>query len=133
MPGGGEREDEIADYRGRRRGRPGKITRVPTSPTREAAMRTLGLLTAVALSCHLVPAAGPPAPVGPEVLRLIDQLGDDDLGVRAEASKKLEALGEGVVPALRAAAQTHADVDVRLRVTVLARAIEQKLYGEVRR
>jgi WD40 repeat protein len=66
-----------------------------------------------------------------EVKKLIDQLGDDDEGVRKEAAKKLEALGETVLPALRAASKSHADVDVRLRAAVIAAAIHKKQYGEI--
>jgi WD40 repeat protein len=79
-----------------------------------------------------LPGAAPPI-VPAEVRKLIDQLGDEDADVRKTAMKKLEALGEDVVSTLRAAAQTHSDVDVRLRATVVAVAIEKKVYGEVRR
>src|SRR5262249_54816723 len=77
--------------------------------------------------------AAPPARVPPDAQELIDRLGDDDEKVRDEAAKKLEALGEDVVPALRGAAKEHKDVDVRLRAGVLAAAMEKKLYGEVRK
>jgi hypothetical protein len=76
-------------------------------------------------------AAAPPARTPPEWLALIDQLGDDD--THAAAQKKLEALGEAALPALRRAARSHDDADVRLRASVLAAAIEKKVYGEVRR
>jgi hypothetical protein len=78
------------------------------------------------------PAAGVAPPAGAAVQGLIERLGDDSLRVRTEAAKKLEALGEGVVPALRRAAKTHADVDVRLRAAVLAAAIEKGVRGPIR-
>ena len=55
------------------------------------------------------------APSDAELAKLIDQLGDDDEAVRKEATKKLVALGEAALPALRvAAAKQTADADVRL-------------------
>ena len=93
-------------------------------------MRSFALLA----SCLLLSAcfaAAPPAKVPPEWLTLIDQLGEDD--TRPAAEKKLDALGEDAVAPLRAAARTHADVDVRLRAAVLADAIERKTYGVVRK
>src|SRR5262249_33212002 len=68
----------------------------------------------------------------PEVLKLIDQLGDEDEGVRKAAEKKLFALSEGVLPTLRRAGKGHDDVDVRLRAVVIAAAIEKSLWGEER-
>src|SRR5437899_113337 len=73
------------------------------------------------------------APDADEIKKLIDRLGDDKAKVRQEASKKLEEIGEPALSALRAAAASHAEVDVRLRATVVASAIHKKLYGEVRR
>src|SRR5262249_61868512 len=62
-------------------------------------------------------AAAPPAKVPDQWVKLIDQLGDDD--TREAAAKKLTALGEDVLPALRRAAKEHDDPDVRLRAVVL--------------
>jgi WD40 repeat protein len=80
----------------------------------------------------LLVAAAPPPPVPAEVRKLIAQLGDDDAEVRQAAAKKLEGLGEEVVPALLRASINHTDVDVRLRAAVVAAAIKKKLYGEIR-
>src|SRR5262245_3948178 len=91
------------------------------------------LFASVTLSClsaFALFAAAPPAKVPAEWLKLIDQLGDDD--TRATAEKKLEAIGEDALPALHRAGKSHDDVDVRLRATVIAAAIEKKLYGEIR-
>jgi WD40 repeat protein len=88
------------------------------------------LLSCLLLACLSVCfAAAPPAKVPAEWHKLIDQLGDEG-DVRENAEKKLTELGEDVVPLLRRAGKTHEDVDVRLRATVVAAAIEKKLYGE---
>jgi WD40 repeat protein len=89
------------------------------------ALVTSGLLLSVAF------AAAPPAPVPAEWLRLIEHLGEDEK--RDAAAKKLDELGDAAIPVLRRAGKTHRDVDVRLRATVIAARIEQRLYGEVRR
>src|SRR5262249_40600593 len=78
-------------------------------------------------------AAAPPPKVPDAWLKLIDQLGEEDEGKRAEAEKELTALGEDVLPALGSATRNHADVDVRLRAAVLTKAIQKKVYGVVRR
>src|SRR5207249_3578492 len=68
--------------------------------------------------------------VDPRTLaRLVEDLGSDDFDVRQAASKKLVAIGEPALEALRKALK-HADPDVRLRAVVLVRAIEKSLYGE---
>jgi WD40 repeat protein len=77
-------------------------------------------------------AAAPPAAPPPQWLKLIDRLGDDNPDVRKEAQKDLTNLGERILPVLRRAVRTHADVDVRLRAAVIASAIERK-HSEVRR
>src|SRR4051794_40816285 len=96
-------------------------------------MRLLWCLSLLCLCSGALVAAAPPARVPPEVLKLIDQLGDGDEGVRKAAEKKLTDLGEDVLPALRRAAKEHDDVDVRLSAGVVARAIDKALFGEVRR
>jgi WD40 repeat protein len=88
------------------------------------------LLATSLLAATAAPAAAPPA--GGRVKGLIELLGDDSLRVRTAAALKLEALGEEVLPALRRAARTHADVDVRLRALVIAAAIEKGIRGEIR-
>src|SRR5262249_11117671 len=92
-------------------------------------------LSACVLTCllGLCFAAAPPAKVPAEWHKLIDQLGDDDADVRAEAAKKLTAFGEGITPTLRKVGKTHADIDVRLRAMVIVAAIEKNLFGEVRK
>src|SRR5262249_44967467 len=85
---------------------------------------------ALCLSAVSVFGVAPPAKTPAEWLKLIDQLGDDN--TRAAAQKKLEALGEDVLPALRRASKSHDDVDVRLRAVLVVAAIDKKTYREVR-
>src|SRR5688572_21496901 len=87
------------------------------------------LLFLLVLTCT---AAAPPPRVPPEVLKLIDQLAGQGDAPRA-AEKKLAAMGQGIVPALRQAGEKHADVDVRLRALVIVSAIETPLYREARK
>src|SRR3954465_6720819 len=94
-------------------------------------MRPLLFLSLSCLSAFVALAAAPPARVPPEWLKLIDQLGDDDEDRQKEAEKKLDALGEDVIPVLRRAAKGHDDVDVRLRAAVVAAAIQKRLFGEI--
>jgi WD40 repeat protein len=91
----------------------------------------IGLLALV----PVVFAVGPPArgPSSEEVQKLIDQLSADELKTRKTAMKKLESLGDDVVPALRAVVRRRdEDVEVRLRAAVVARAIHEKQWGLVR-
>ena len=75
-----------------------------------------GLLVLAALTAAVALAQEkeePLRPVGAEVGSLIDQLGDQEYAVRESAEKKLLALGEKAVPALKKAAEGHADEHVR--------------------
>src|SRR6516165_3660139 len=76
---------------------------------------------------------GADAPSAREISALIEQLGDESGAKREVATMKLAAIGEPALEALKKAAKSHADVDVRLRAGVVAVAIEKKLWGEVRR
>ena len=86
----------------------------------------------LALALLMATAAPAAAPAAPAVSKLIDQLGDDDKEVRKAAEEKLAGLGEEVLPALLEASKKHPDVDVRLRVMVVARAIRAKHWGAVK-
>jgi hypothetical protein len=102
-------------------------------------MRPLLVLALVALAVALSgPAAGdPPAPkkgeeppADPaEVGRLIGNLGSDRFADREAAARRLEALGEPALDALRRAAASP-DAEVRERAGAVVRAIQQRLYGE---
>lgn len=74
-----------------------------------------------------------------DIRKLIEQLGDDDLTRRREASKRLEEIGTPALELLRKAEDGHRDPDVKLRAGLIvraieakARAIEAKSWGEVR-
>src|SRR5436305_14721960 len=94
-------------------------------------MRPVALLAVSLLSFGMARADDPPKAASADVKKLIDQLGDDDTEVRKQAAKKLEERGEEALPALREAAKSAGDADVRLRAAVLASAIHKKLYGEL--
>jgi len=59
------------------------------------------------------------APALPEVETLIQQLGNRDFRQRDAASRALSALGEPALPALRRAAMTSEDTEVRRRAAAL--------------
>ena len=92
-------------------------------------MRTFSCVV-VALSVSRLLAAD--APSAKEIDALITQLGDDSETRREAAAKKLEEIGEPALEALRKAAKSHADVDVRLRAGLVLRTITDKGWGEVR-
>src|SRR5262245_24831897 len=95
-------------------------------------MRILAGIWLVVALAALSPAAAPPPPAPAEVLKLIDQLGDDDDDVRKAAMDGLQAQGEKALSAVRHASVKHLDADVRLRAAVVAAAIQKALYGELR-
>ncbi len=87
---------------------------------------------ALAISSEGMAVAPPPAEP-PEVEKWIADLGSEDFAVRKSAMQKLVELGEVAVPALRRVTSKAIDPDVRLRAAVVVSAIEEKLYGVVRR
>jgi WD40 repeat protein len=66
----------------------------------------------------------------PDIDKLIEQLGHDDLAKRREASKRLEEIGTPALEKLQSAERKHRDPDVKLRAGLLVRAIENKGWGE---
>jgi hypothetical protein len=77
-------------------------------------------------SLALLAAAPPPTPdPAAEVTRLIEQLGSEKFAEREGASKRLEAVGERALAALRAAL-TSDDLEVRRRASRLVAALERK-------
>src|SRR5258707_292832 len=98
--------------------------RLPLFEERPVPKRVVALaLSAWCLLCLLAPAAAPPALAGWE--KLIEQLGSADYATRKAAEKKLTERGGDVAAALREVGRGHADVDVRLRASVIAAAIEK--------
>jgi WD40 repeat protein len=82
--------------------------------------------------CLLVAGAGtaepPPAA---EVARLVRQLGSESFAEREEAGRRLDALGEGALPALRKALDAD-DAEIRRHAVELVRVIERRVCGEQR-
>jgi hypothetical protein len=81
-------------------------------------------------SASRAPAQGTTAPKaaavpGPEIDKLIEQLGSDQFEAREEASRKLLALGEAALPALEKARRA-ADAEVRRRADRLADVIGRR-------
>ena len=101
----------------------------------EAPMQQLTICCVLALVVivHEVAAVAPPPADPPEVEKWIADLAADDFAVRKAAMQKLEGIGEAAVPALRRVVNKDIDPDVRLRAVVVVAAIEEKLYGVVRR
>ncbi len=91
------------------------------------------LLVVAVFLALLVAARAQEKPTAAQVDKLLEQLGDDDEDTWRDAGKRLEAIGEPALERLRKAARSAKDVDVRLRAAVVARAIVERLYGEVRR
>src|SRR5262245_8272624 len=65
-----------------------------------------------------------------EAQRLIRQLGSDAFEERQAATHRLDALGEPVLPTLRAALEDD-DIEVRRRAGELIQRIERRLFGEL--
>src|SRR4051812_14284783 len=76
-------------------------------------------------------AVGPPDGV-PDIEQLTKQLGSDQLTERRTAMKRLEAIGEPALKVLRKTASSDPDIDVRLRASVVIRAIEQIGFVPIR-
>jgi WD40 repeat protein len=87
------------------------------------------LLASLSLSARAGAPAAEPAPAG--VDRLIEQLGHDDYRKREEASRRLAAVGEPALAALRQAAARHPDAEVKARAAALVAQIEKDLRGEL--
>lgn len=79
----------------------------------------------------LPPSAAPPTVSAKHVAHLITLLADEDVAVRKNAMRQLEALDEAALPALDDATK-HPDVDVRLRAFTIRRAILSQGRGLVR-
>src|SRR5712692_9316065 len=69
----------------------------------------------------------------PEIERLIPQLGSPNFAKREVAAKRLDAIGEPALDSLRKAAAHTKDAEIRRRAESLIKAIEGRIYTEVRR
>jgi WD40 repeat protein len=102
---------------------------------------TLGLLVVFALRALSqdapTPRQGtadtPKEPSAKEIQKLIDQLGSDIFVERQAASNRLEDIGEPAWNAVRKAAATSDDIEIRRRAERAANAIGRRCFGEVRR
>src|SRR5262245_36720645 len=95
-------------------------------------VRSVAILCVVGLAClagveaaHAEPAQG----TNPQrIAALIRQLGDDDFEKREAASKELDAIGEPALDALRKAAASGAEAEIRSR----AKRIVESITGRIR-
>jgi hypothetical protein len=74
---------------------------------------------------HLGQAAPAKSPSPEAVAKLIAQLGDADFRTREQATRELERLGTTVLPALRKAARTNPELEVKSRLEHLIVQIEK--------
>lgn len=88
-------------------------------------------LVAVLLATRVPILAAPPDAT--EIARLIQQLGSPAFVEREAASKRLDAIGEPALEHLQKVATHNTDAETRRRAQALVGAIENRLYGEVRR
>src|SRR3954454_16281516 len=77
--------------------------------------------------------AGTEPPTPAEIRRLVTQLGSDQFAEREAAGRRLEAIGEPALGALRRAAGNDPDPEIRRRARGLVAAVERRSAGEVRR
>src|SRR3954453_24249902 len=75
--------------------------------------------------------AGTEPPTPAEIRRLVTQLGSDQFAEREAASRRLEAIGEPALPALRKATANQ-DPEVRRRAGQVIPAIHVRLFGALR-
>jgi WD40 repeat protein len=88
-------------------------------------------LVAIFLATGVPTRANPPDDA--QVDRLIHELASPDFAVREAAAKRLNAIGEGALAGLRNAAARATDAETRRRAESLIKAIEDRIYAEVRR
>jgi WD40 repeat protein len=69
--------------------------------------------------------------VAHRVAMLIEQLGSEDYELREEAGRELAALGAPAVEALRKAAASHQELEVRFRAKELLGRVQKYLFSEV--
>ena len=88
-------------------------------------------LVAALLGTWLPTLAAPPETT--EIDRVIQRLGSADFAEREAATKRLDAIGEPALDSLRKAAAGSEDAEIRRRAESLIKAIEDRIYAEVRR
>jgi hypothetical protein len=87
------------------------------------------LLGSLALGCcsTFCLAAEPVATAVPSVETLVQNLGSDSFAVREAAGKELLKIGAAALPAVKLAAATHADLEVRERAAALVEPLAKAL------
>src|SRR5262245_38045343 len=75
----------------------------------------------------------PDEPVVERVARLIRQLGHDKFAKREAESKELDALGKPALGALRKAAASHSDLEIRRRAERIIQSISERLHAAAAR
>jgi uncharacterized protein (TIGR03067 family) len=78
-----------------------------------------------------VPLRGDPAKQGEQdrIARLIKQLGDDRFATREAASRELVAIGKPALPALRRAAASSDDPEMRRRAEQIVRDVTHRIFA----
>jgi WD40 repeat protein len=80
------------------------------------------------------PRGGPAKKPGTRrIADLIEQLGDDDFATREAASKALEAIGKPAIRALRKAAASSGDLEIRWRAERVIDAISARVPGLIQK
>src|SRR5262245_60176420 len=87
--------------------------------------RRLCLIPALALLL----AADEPKPDAAEISRLVRQLGSEKFETRDAASKRLEAIGAAALGALREAASSSDDAEVKQRAGRLVKVITRRIHA----
>lgn len=90
--------------------------------------RTAALVALCLVTVSRAEAPIPRSPAPQEIAKLVVQLGADDFAVREAAQKKLEAIGEPALDALRQATAGD-DAEVKARAAQLVQSITAKLVG----
>src|SRR5438874_1392601 len=88
-------------------------------------------LVAALLGTWLPTLATPPDTT--EIDRVVQRLGSPKFAEREAAAKRLDAVGEPALDSLRKTAAGTEDAEIRRRAESLIKAIEDRIYTEVRR
>ena len=83
-----------------------------------------------AVSCRCGGGADKKGPDAERIVQLIRQLSDDNFRKREAASKQLNAIGESALAALKKAAASDADAEIRRRAKGIIQTITSRLAGD---
>jgi uncharacterized protein (TIGR03067 family) len=99
---------------------------------RKCLWRSLLVGLSLAAVAGLLRGDGDKGPDAEHVTRLVKQLGDDDFAKRQAASKELEETGEPALDALRKAAVSDGDAEVRRRAKNVIQVAAERAAGKER-